>query len=402
MIPWINKYSPKTLQEVIGQEKQIETLNLFIQRFKKTKKPILLYGGTGNGKTSSTIAYANDKNYELVEMNASDTRNANAVNELLNGVINQTSLFGTEKLILVDEVEGLSGTKDRGGLQAFIKIIKKSKYPFVMICEDAYIDKLKPLRKISELIEYKPLTTNEITNFLKKICEEEKIKYEETALTQLARMSGGDIRAGINDLQALASKGTLTKEDITHLDSRDSTQEIENALFRVFKTLKPEVALPAFDNVTEDLDKIFLWVEENIPQEYLEPEAISNAYDSLSIANVFHGRIRRWQYYRFYVYCYNLLSAGIALAKKEKNTNQIKYKPSSRLLKIWILNNSVAKRKSIAQKSGKNTHTATHKAFSTVVPYLQLLFYNENKDTNKIIEELELSEEEITWLKKPI
>ncbi len=402
MIPWIKKYSPQKLDEIIGQREQIEKLKEYINNFKKTKKPILLYGGCGNGKTASIIAYANTYNLELIEINASDTRNADAINTLLTGVISQASLFGMEKLILVDEVEGLSGTKDRGGLQALIKIIAKSKYPFIAICEDAHIDKLKPLRKISQLIEYEDISHLDILNKLKYICNSENVKYNEDAISQLARMSGGDLRAAINDLQTLAMKGTLTLEDIQTLDSRDNTDEIKNALFRVFKTTRADVALTAFDNITEDLDKIFLWVEENTPKEYLEPEALKEAFENISLANVFHGRIRRWQYYRFYVYCYNLLSAGIALSKKEKNPARIKYEPSSRILKIWIFKNSVAKRRSISQKLGKTTHTSSHRAFSDVVPHLQILFNNNKDIIPKITQDLDLSDEEIDFLKRKI
>ncbi len=400
MIPWIKKYSPQTLNDVIGQDVQKKQLRKYIEEYTNKKKPIMLYGGTGNGKTISATALANDYNYELIEMNASDTRNSKNITELLSKVINQTSLFGTKKIIVIDEVEGLSGTKDRGGIQAIIKIIQKSKYPFIIICEDAYNDKIKQLRKICELIKYEPISYEETLNFLKKICEREEIKYEERALSQLARMSGGDLRAGINDLQTLTSKGYLQEEDLKTMDTRDSTQEIEEALFRIFKTTKPEIALSAYDNVTQDLDKIFLWVEENIPSEYTEPKQIAKAYKNLALANVFYGRIRRWQYYRFYVYCYNLLSAGIALSKEEKNPAQIKYKPSSRLLKIWILNNSVGKRKSIAQKTGKITHTSSHKTFSEVIPHLQIIF--KNQESAKIKEELDLSDEEVAWLTKPI
>lgn len=400
MIPWINKYAPVSLNAVVGQEKQLELLKKHIVNFSKSKKPVLLYGGTGNGKTSSVISFANDNDYELVEMNASDKRNAEAVTSFLSSVVNQVSLFGGDKLILVDEVDGLSGTKDRGGLQALIKVVSNSKYPFVMICEDAYSDKLKPLRKISELIEFDSLGVDDILSVFKKICLAENIKYDDSALSQLARMCGGDLRAGINDLQSLALKGSLNEEDVSFLDSRDSVQEIEDSLFRVFKTLKPEIALGAFDNVSEDLDKIFLWIEENIPAEYLKPEYLSRAYNNLSLADVFYGRIRRWQYYRFYVYCYNLLSAGIALSKDEKNTASVNYKPSSRLLKIWIFNNSVAKRKSISQKAGLVTHTASRKAFSDVVPYLQLMFYNKSKDVDLIKNDLDLSDEEVSWLVK--
>ncbi|MCC7574204.1 replication factor C large subunit [Candidatus Woesearchaeota archaeon] len=401
MIPWINKYAPVSLNDVVGQDKQLELLKKYVVNFESSRKPVLLYGGTGVGKTASVVAFANDNNFELVEMNASDTRNAESVSSLLSSVVNQVSLFGSDKLILVDEVDGLSGTKDRGGLQALIKILAVSKFPFVIICEDAYSDKLKPLRKICELVEFDSLCVDDILVVFKKICASEGIVYDDSALTQLARMCGGDLRAGINDLQSLSLKGSLNDDDVSFLDSRDSVQEIEDALFKVFKTLNVDVALGAFDNVSEDLDKIFLWVEENIPYEYLKPKSLMLAYDNLSLANVFYGRIRRWQYYRFYVYCYNLLSAGIALSKDEKNPISVKYKPSSRLLKIWIFNNSVAKRRSIAQKAGRITHTASKKAFSSVVPFLQLMFHN-NHGVNSFVNEFDLSDEEVTWLKKKV
>lgn len=284
-------------------------------------------------------------------------------------------------------------------MQALISIIEKSKYPFVLICEDAYDDKLKSLRKICELVEFKPLSVDDVVSVLKRICDAENIKYDLSALTQLARMCGGDLRAGINDLQSLSFNGFIVDEDISLLDSRDAVQDIEDALYRVFKTLNIDVALSAFDNVAEDLDKIFLWVEENIPGEYLEPEALMKAFDSLSVADVFFGRIRRWQYYRFYVYCYGLLSAGVALSKDKKNPDTIKYNSSSRILKIWIFNNSVAKRKSIAQKVGAFTHTSQKKSFATIVPYLQIIFSNSG-EFKGIGVELDLSGEEVEWLCK--
>lgn len=105
MIPWIVKYAPNTLNDVIGQSKSIEKLKEHINNHPTTKKPILIYGVIGSGKTSSVVSFANDYSYELVELNASDTRNAKSISEFLEGVVNQSSLFGTNKIILIDELD---------------------------------------------------------------------------------------------------------------------------------------------------------------------------------------------------------------------------------------------------------------------------------------------------------
>jgi replication factor C large subunit len=397
---WIKKYMPQLLPEVLGQSEQTLKLKKLVQEYKRGKKPIFLYGGVGNGKTTSVYALANELDLELIEINASDTRNADAITELLGGVVHQRSLFGTSKIILVDEIDGVSGTKDRGAIPTILKIIPNSIYPIVFIAEDAYTDKLKELRKSSELIQFSELSSENILLLLKKICAKEKIEYDEQALSQLSRICGGDARAAVNDLQTISYGGKITSDMVRDIGERNTTVKMEDSLRRIFKTTDPSVALGAFDDVEEDIDKIFLWVEENIPQEYLQPEHLSNAFDALSLADVFYGRIRRWQYYRFYVYCYNLVTAGIAIAKDKKYNSTSAYKPTSRLLKIWIYNNANAKKKSISQKIAQTTHTSAKRAYRDTVPFLQAIFKKNKKMSEAIAQESGLAEEEVEWLRK--
>jgi replication factor C large subunit len=367
--------------------------------FKHKKKPIFLYGGIGNGKTSSVYALANDLDLELTEINASDTRNADSITTLLSGVIHQGSLFGTSKIILVDEVEGISGTSDRGGLTSLMKLVPESRYPIVVIAHDAYIDKLKDLRKESELIEFPPLSTQDIFTLLKRICDKEKVKYEDDALMQLSRICGGDARAAVNDLQTIAAIGKIDSKSVDEAGERNITTKIEESLKIVFKTTDPALALGAFDDINEDIDKVFLWVEENIPKEYLKPEHLAAAFENLSLADVFYGRIRRWQHYRFYVYCFNLMSAGIALSKDKKYPSTTKYAPTSRLLKIWIYNNANAKKKAISQKVAAVTHTSAKRAYRDTVPYMQNIFKKNKSMAAEISHAAGLSDEEVAWLK---
>ncbi|MFT4311132.1 MAG: replication factor C large subunit [Candidatus Woesearchaeota archaeon] len=388
---WTNKYSPKKISEIIGNEKQVETLKYLIKEY--NKKPIFIYGPTGCGKTSSVQAIANDLDTELVELNASDTRNTSNISEMLKGVTGQRSLFGDSKIIMIDEVDGLSGVKDRGALSAILKIASETKYPIIMIGDSLDNPKLKALRKKSELLEYKQVKIEDIFNLLKKICEKERVEYEDSALKQLARMSGGDVRAAINDAQILSTE-KITNKNVNEIASRNSTSKIEDALTLIFKTKNVDIARKAFDDVAEDLDKIFLWVEENLPKEYTNPEFLSEAFESVSKADIFFGRIRRWQYYRFYVYCYAFLSAGVAIAKKERNKEEIKYKPSSKLLKIWIYNNSNAKKKNIASKIAQKTHISQKQAFQEI-NYMHKFLVEKN-----VSEELDLVKEEKEWIKK--
>lgn len=398
---WIRKYAPSNGSEVHGQSEGVEKLRNYIKNHSRGSKATFLHGGNGSGKTSAVVALANELDLELVELNASDTRNAAAITQLLGGAINQASLFGGGKIVLIDEIDGASGTKDRGGLATIVKMISKSAYPIVVVAADATNRKFKALRKECNVVEFEKLDVDSVFVILKNIADKEKVEYDERALKQLARISGGDARAAINDLQTISYLGKkITVEDVNELGERNTTNKIEDALQRVFKTTNAGIALRAYDEIAEDLDKIFLWVEENLPKEYLEPEALSRAFDNLSLADVFFGRIRRWQYYRFYVYCYNLLSAGIAIAKDKKNDKKIKYVESSRILKIWIYNNANAKKKSIAAKVAQNTHCGSYVAFHSTVPYLQSIFKNDKKQVIAISDELDLSDDEVDWLKR--
>ncbi|MFT4260887.1 MAG: replication factor C large subunit [Candidatus Woesearchaeota archaeon] len=393
--PWINKYSPNTLNEVVGHISEKELLKALIRNYKKGSKLIFLYGGTGNGKTSSVYALAKDEGLEVVEVNASDIRKAAALESLLGSAINQGSLFGSSKIILIDEAEGLSGVYDRGASPTILKLASESKYPIIIIANDAYNNKLKALRKKSDLIEFKELSYEEVKKILEKISLKEQLQISNEALNHIARISGGDVRAAINDLQSLGKNITL--EDALTLSERNTSKKLEDGLRIIYKSKNPQIALRALDEVDIDLDKIFLWIEENTPLEYLNPEDLEKAMDNIADADKFYGRIRRWQYYRFYVYCYALLTAGISLSKQNKYSHNVDYSQGSRILKIWIANRANMKKKSIASKLANITHTSNKVALAQI-PYYKAMF--KHGKGSSIAELLELNNEEIDWLKK--
>jgi replication factor C large subunit len=401
MAVWTYKYKPKDSSEIQGQDKAISIVRSFLLNYKKEKKKaIILYGPSGSGKTSIAYALANETNAEIVEINASDYRKPDQIKEKIGNAVQQMSLFFSTKIILIDELEGFSGTKDRGGIPAIAKIIDSSSYPIIFTAENPYDSKFSTLKKKCELVELDILDYVCIFRVLKNICEKEGITSDDSSLKALARRSGGDMRSAINDLQILSDNNRFGKEELETLSERDQIDSIHNALMKVFKTTDATVAKGAFDTVAEDLDKVMLWIDENLPKEYLKPIDLSEAYQMLSRADVFKGRIRRWQHWRFLVYISTLLSSGVATAKEERYKGLVKYSPTTRILAIWRANMKYGKRKTIAEKIAKATHTSSRRVIESTLPYLKERLKKDRSFLNNFSSEVELDKDEVVWLIK--
>ncbi|MEM2440720.1 MAG: AAA family ATPase, partial [Candidatus Bathyarchaeia archaeon] len=125
--PWTVKYKPKSLKEVVGNKDAIQKFVEWVKSWDKgvpPKRAAFLYGPPGVGKTVTVEALANDFKMELVEKNASDYRTEEAVKHFAGLASQYGSLFGAKRIILFDELDGLTGTADKGGVKAITDIIK--------------------------------------------------------------------------------------------------------------------------------------------------------------------------------------------------------------------------------------------------------------------------------------
>jgi replication factor C large subunit len=396
IMPYIKKYTPQTVQEVQGQEKAIVALQSYFTHFKKGKA-CLVYGPPGSGKTSAVHALAAEKQVEVIEVNASDVRNKDGITTVVGAASQQQSLFSKGKLILLDEIDGLSGTKDRGGLAELTRLVTTSSFPLICTLEDPFDSKFKALRKASLLVEFEALSPSIIKTALERIAKKENLTCSSEVIQAISFKAGGDIRAALNDLQLL---GNSTLDDVGDFGEREKKESIQQALLKIFKTSDPSIALRAFDYVPEDLDKCLMWIDENLPKEYEKPEEIASAYDFISRADIMQRRIRRWQYWRFLVYVNAYLSAGVAVSKQEKYRKQFEYVQSKRPLKIWMANRKYEKRKAIAEKIAHATHTSTTRALQDTLPYFQQVFKKNKEQSAVLTEAFDFSSEEVQWLRK--
>lgn len=368
--PWTKKYQPQNHAEIAGQRSAVLAVQNFIQMFPRVrKKALLLHGPPGTGKTSITKAIANQMNLELIELNASDYRNASNITAVLMPAVQQMSLFGTKKLILIDEADGLSGQQDRGGAGAIVDVITESKFPIILTANDAYSDKLKSLRKDCDLVELKPLTNLEISNKLKEISLKEGVSCEPVALQTLASSANGDLRAAINDLQMLTSKDkALTKEELV-LWGREQKESLFTILKFVFKSFDSEHVTKMFDYVEDDLEEVMLWLDHNLPAEYYKKEDLALAYKNLADADRFLSRIKKRQHWRFFVYAKYLALVGTQQAKSEANRRFVIHQRPDLLLKFFIRAAKRKKMQTLASDYAEMFHTSGSRLQQAFWPY---------------------------------
>lgn len=382
------KYRIRKYIDIVKQDTAILEVKKFLKEFPK-KKALMLYGPAGTGKTSLALAAAKENDYEVLELNSSDLRNRTQLEAVLKPATVQASLFKKGKILLVDEVDGVTGT-DIGGIPELQRLVENTKFPIIMTCNDAWQTKLAPLRPKCKMVEMKALQTSTILEILKKVSEKEGLNKDLPFLQKIAIKSQGDIRAALNDLQ---SYSTSDASSIDVEEKRDVEDNIFNILRRIFKERQP--FLNIFDSTKMSLDEILLWLEENIPKEYRN-EALAKAYYALGKADVFRGRIYKNQSWRFLIYQNIFQSAGVSFAKKASPpASYTKYEPPKRIIRIWLNNQKMEKKKTISKKYAKLVHCSTKRAMQDF-PMLKIIMNNSSSVTNQ----LKLSQEEMDFLKK--
>ena len=129
-IPWILKYKPRTLAEVVGNDKAKKQIFQWIRSWDEKppkKRALFLYGPPGTGKTVSIETLASELGMEIVQSNASNYRTAKAVERFAGRASEYGTLTGKKRLILFDELDGIAGSADRGGLRVITQIVKKTR-----------------------------------------------------------------------------------------------------------------------------------------------------------------------------------------------------------------------------------------------------------------------------------
>ena len=444
-MPWVEKYRPKSLKDmalptakVSGQRvKLTEELTKFVKEFFKERKrinqenkrikafnrtviekeqkeelkispekaAILLEGPPGIGKTSIVYALANDFNMEVIETNASDTRTRATLEKRLKETTKSRGIMdfitqSKEKLILIDEVDGIYGVKDRGAVPTIIDLVQNTQFPIIM-CSNEYKTNLQPLYNKIRRFEVKRLAKGEILKIVHNILKKEKItQLEEGDLELIIEKNNGDLRGVINDIQGISQgkiDGNIT-ELILSL-RRDSLEEIFSLIRNLFRVSSLREARNLTDKSDVDYNFLYKWVNENLPTFIKTNRELVDAYENLSLADEIFGRIRINQYWGLLPYFFDLFAGGVALSRKEtpeaKGFRRVAF-PRYSTGGFFSLTNT---QKELVEKLNKKYEISQIDFIQNLLPFLKILCGSSRKQLKNISDWLDLDAKEKKLLK---
>lgn len=221
-LPWVEKYRPQTLGEILSHKEIIDTLKEFI---KKRQVPhLLLYGPPGTGKTSTAMACARElygDNYPLMvlEINASEERGIEVVRNKIKDFIITKGVFLTKnsslfKVVILDEADAM--TSDAQAMLRSVIERHTENVRFWLICN--YVKKINPaIQSRCTPFKFSPLPISDIGVRLKEIGKKTNITVTDDGIEEIVKISRGDMRKVINILQSTSmiydsvNKNTVAK-----------------------------------------------------------------------------------------------------------------------------------------------------------------------------------------------
>lgn len=375
---WTDKYRPQSLDEVVGNNKEKKTILEWINNWKRgdPQNPLLLVGPPGIGKT--TLAQVIAKEFsEYVELNASDKRSHDIIKRTIGESSSSRSLFGDDyKLIILDEVDGIHGTNDRGGVKAIGEIIKSSKHPLILIANDFYSKRLTSLKTKCTVLKMSKVRSPSINKLLREIAQNEEVKVNPAALKELSKKANGDMRSAINTLQSLANKEeVLEVQDVENITTKDDRSTIINGVTAVLKSKNPKHVKDAL-RVEEDPTLVMEYIAENIPREYTKKDEIKKAYENISKADLYFGRAQHTRNYGYWKYASDFMGIGVSSSKHDtyKKFTKITSPTTFTLMRRNRVKRNL--RDKIAEKMSQKMHIS-HSIAISMFPYLEIMFKND-------------------------
>ncbi|MCC7551651.1 MAG: replication factor C small subunit [Methanobacterium sp.] len=214
--PWVEKYRPQNLDEVVGQDHIIQRLKQYVSG--ESMPNLMFTGPAGVGKTTTAIALAKAMLGEywkqnFLELNASDARGIDTVRKDIKNFCRLKAVGAPFRIIFLDEVDNM--TKDaQHALRREMEMYTKTS-SFILSCN--YSSKIiDPIQSRCAIFRFAPIKGHQIVKRLDQIAETENVKYAPGSLESIVYFAEGDMRRAVNILQSTASMGDEINDETVH------------------------------------------------------------------------------------------------------------------------------------------------------------------------------------------
>ena len=327
---WTERHRPTSESHLEGNETQRQKIRKWLDDWKNgvpKNKAILLVGPPGVGKTTVARAIAQDMGWSVIELNASDSRNAASIRKAATkGATHRSLFFNPEEndkktLILIDEVDHLSGglrsvsesrindaikvnldsndsvqlKGDTGGKAELLKLLAETKQPVILACNEImglwgkssnWRSTRDRFQRLVTTINFDRASKDALRNIARRVLKSENVEYDTPAVEALVTNNPGDLRALVRDLQVIcaSAKNSIDEsivQEYVESSERDVSVEVFPGLAKLYKSKKSEDAIKLGISIDKSPSELLNWIHWNNPSIFTNKKAIDRGNKAL-------------------------------------------------------------------------------------------------------------------------